>query len=66
MFDARGSAPGNKLRLMLECAALQGLRDDMPTLIQNVLRMRCFMWQENMVLMSRFVQGAMRCSFTTW
>ena len=65
MSDARGSAPGNKLRLMLDCAALQGLRDDMPTLIQNVLRMRC-LWLENRVLMSRFVQGAMRCSLTTW
>ena len=45
---------------MLECAALQGLRDDMPTLSENVQCMRCFMWQENMMLISKVVQGAMR------
>ena len=43
-----------------ECAALQGLRDDLPNLFQDVPSMRYFMWQENMVLMSNFVQGAMR------
>ena len=32
----------------------------MPTLFQNVHRMRLFTWQENMVLMSNLVQGAMR------
>ena len=37
---------------MLKCEALQGLRDDMPTLFQDVHSMRCFMLQENMVLMS--------------
>ena len=51
---------GDKLHLVLECAALQGLRDDMPTSFQGVHSVRCFMQQENMVLMSLFVQGAMR------
>ena len=45
---------------MSECAALQMLRDDMPTLFQGVRGMRCFVWQDHMVLMSRFVRGAMR------
>ena len=44
---------------MFECAALQMLRDDM-TLFQGVHSMRCFVWQENMVLMSIFVRDAMR------
>ena len=45
---------------VFECAALQMLRDDMPTLFQGVPSMRCFVWQDNMVLMSRFVSDAMR------
>ena len=44
----------------VEWAALQMLRDDMPTLFQGVHSMRCFVWQDNMVLMSRFVRDAMR------
>ena len=32
----------------------------MPTLIQGVRSMQCFMWQDNMVLMSIFVHDAMR------
>ena len=36
------------------------LRDGMPTLFQGVRGMRCFVWQDNMVLMSRFVRDAMR------
>ena len=32
----------------------------MPTLFQGVHSMQCFMWQDNMVLMSRFVHDAMR------
>ena len=40
--------------------ALQMLRDDMPTLFQGGCSMRCFVWQDNMVLMSRFVRDAMR------
>ena len=32
----------------------------MPTLSQGVHSMRCFMWQESMVLMSRFVHDAVR------
>ena len=32
----------------------------MPTLFQDVHSTRCCMWQEDMVLMSKFVQGAMR------
>ena len=39
---------------------LQMLRDDMPTLCHGVHSMRCFVWQDNMVLMSRFVRDAMR------
>ena len=31
----------------------------MPILFQNVHSMRWFLWQENMVLMPKFVQGAM-------
>ena len=45
-----GRCPGDKAHLVLECAALQDLRDDMLTWFQNVLSMQCFMWQENMVI----------------
>ena len=45
---------------MFECAALQMLRDDMPTLFQGVHGMRCFVWQDNIVVMSRFVRDAVR------
>ena len=45
---------------MYGCAALQVLRDDMPTLFQGVHSMRCFVWQDNMVFISRFVRDAMR------
>ena len=48
------------MHLVFECAALQMLRDDMPTLFQGVRSMRCFVWQDNMVLMSRFVRDAVR------
>ena len=48
------------LWLVFECAALQMLRDDTPTLFQGVHSMRCFVWQDVMVLMSRFVRDAMR------
>ena len=34
-------------------AALQMLKDDVPTLYQGVPSMRCCMWQDHMVLMSR-------------
>ena len=40
------------MHFVLEFAALQMLRDNVPTLIQSVHSMRCFMWQDNMVLMS--------------
>ena len=43
-----------------ECAALQGLRDDLAALFQVVPSMWCFMWQESTADMSRCVQGAMR------
>ena len=49
-----------QVHLVFECAALQVLRDDMPTLSQGVHSMQCFVWQDNMVLMSRFVREAMR------
>ena len=48
------------LWLVFECAALQMLRDDTPTLFQGGHSMRCFVWQVIMVLMSRFVRDAMR------
>ena len=48
------------MHLVFECAALQMLWDDMPTLFQGVRSMRCFVWQDNMVLMSRFVPDFMR------
>ena len=32
----------------------------MPTLSKGVYSMRCFMWQDNMVLMSRYVRDAIR------
>ena len=47
------------MHLVFECAPLQMLRDDMPTLFR-VRKMRCFVWQDNIVLMSRFVRDAMR------
>ena len=48
------------MHLVFECAALQMLRDDMLTLSQGVRSMWCFVWQDNMVLMSRSVRDAMR------
>ena len=54
-----GASPGDEAHLVFECAALQMLRDDMPTLFQGVRSMRCFVWQNNMVLMSRLVCDAM-------
>ena len=51
----------DELRLVLECAALQGLRHDMPTVFQDVHSMRGFMWQENMVLVSKSVQLNKSC-----
>ena len=47
------------MHLVHICAALQTLRDDMPTLFQGAHGMRCLMWHENMVLMPRFVHDAM-------
>lgn len=47
-----GACPGDEMHFVLEFAALQMLRDDVPTLFQSVHSMRCFMWQDNMVLMS--------------
>ena len=41
---------GDELQLVLECAALQALKDFTPTLFESVLSTRCFLWQENMVL----------------
>ena len=32
----------------------------MPTLFQGVHSMRCFVWQDKIVLMSRFVRVAMK------
>ena len=46
------------LRACLGC--LSFVSCDMPTMFQDVHSMRCLMWQENMVLMSKSVQGAMR------
>ena len=54
------ACPGDEMHLVFECAALQMLRDDMPTPFQGVRSMRCFVWQDKMVLMSRFVRDAMR------
>ena len=42
------------------CSSVQMLRDDMPTLFQGVRSMRCFVWQDNMVLMFRIVRDAIR------
>ena len=55
-----GACPGDEMHRAYECAALQMLRDDMPTLFQGVHSMHCCTWQDNMVLMSRFVHDAMR------
>ena len=48
------------MHIVFECAALQMLREHMPTLFQGVRSMRCFVWQDNMVVMSRLVRDAMR------
>ena len=48
------------MHLVFESAAWQMLRDDLPTLVQGVRSMRCFVWQDNMVLMSIFIRDAMR------
>ena len=55
-----GACPGDEVHLVFECAALRMLRDGMPTLSQGVHSMRCFVWQDNMVLMCKFVRDAMR------
>ena len=49
-----GRYPVDGLHLVLECAALHGLKDDLPTVFQDVHSMQCFVRQENMVLMSKF------------
>ena len=54
-----GRCPGDEMHLVQECAALQGLNNGVPALFQDVHSMRFSMWQ-NLVLMSKFVQGAMR------
>ena len=46
-----------ELHLVLECAALQGLRDDMPTMSENVQCMRCFMAGEH----DAHIQGCSGC-----
>ena len=46
-----GACPGAEMHLVFKSAALQMLRDDIPTLSQGVHSMRCFM--------SRFVRDAM-------
>ena len=38
---------------MLKCAAVDGLRNDMPAMFLVVYSKRCFTWQENMVLTSK-------------
>ena len=55
--------PGDALHLgwnlVLECAALQGMRNDMPALfIRPWYTVK--MWHEYMVIMSKFIRGAMR------
>ena len=52
--------PGDEMHPVFECAALQMLRDDMPTRFQGVRNMWCFVWQDNMVLVSSFVRDAVR------
>ena len=54
-----GACPGDEMHLVFKCAALQMLRNDMPSLFQGVCSMQCFVWQDNMVLMSRFVRDGM-------
>ena len=56
-----GACPADEF----ECAALQTVKDDMPTLFQGVHSMRCFMWHDNVVLMSRIVRDAMRMGIAT-
>ena len=55
-----GACPEDEMHLVFKCAALQMLRDNMPTQFQGVHSKRCFVWQDNMMLMSRFVRDAMR------
>ena len=55
-----GLALDMRCTFVFECAALQMLRSDMPTLSQGVRSMRCFVWQDNMVLISECVRDAMR------
>ena len=46
-----GHCPGDKLQFVLECAALQGLRDNMLVLLPSFSRVQYLMWQENLKLM---------------
>ena len=41
------------MHVLFKSAALQMLRDDKPILFQGVHGMRCFMWQDDIMLMSR-------------
>ena len=47
-----GLALEMRCTLRLSVQLCRGLKDDMPTLFQGVRSMRCFMWQDIMVLMS--------------
>ena len=51
--------PRDEMCLVPECTALQGQRGDVPASIQHVPSMQAFMWQEDTVLVSKSVQGAM-------
>ena len=54
------SCPGDEVHLVLECAALQGLRDYVPVLFCTLPSRLSCKWQENKKPMSNHVQGAMR------
>ena len=41
---------------MLKCAAVHGLRNDMPTMFLVVYNKRSFTWQENVVLTSKLLR----------
>ena len=62
---ARGCAGHYEVDDALACTRQQlMLRDDMSTAFQGVHSMWCFVWQDNLVLMSRVVRDAMRMART--
>ena len=53
---------GDERHVIFECAALQPVRDKFPELFgDTILTMKDFMWQENTVLVGKFIMQCFDC-----